>query len=84
MMSGHPYRRQIKNPKHLSVKQQQVLYAYWVDEPARDTATRFGVSVKYIYSVRGQARLRLMAPTMLTAAKKAIRLGLIQRYGSGL
>ena len=79
-----PYRRKINNPKHLSIQQQRVLYAYWVDEPASETAKRFGVGVKYIYAVRGRAKLRLMAPSMLAAAKKAVRLGLIQRYGSGL
>lgn len=66
-----------KNPKHLSARQQQILYAWWMDEPTVETAERLGIRKAYIYTIRGNVKLKMMEPTMLRAAKKAIRLGLI-------
>lgn len=66
-----------KNPKHLSARQQQVLFAWWMDEPAEETETRLGIPRRTIYAYRSAAKLKMMEPTMLRAAKKAVKLGLI-------
>ena len=63
----------------LSPQQRHVLFAYWIGESADDTSKRLGISKRTLYSYRGHVRLKLMEPTLLPAAQKAVKLKLIPK-----
>jgi DNA-binding NarL/FixJ family response regulator len=71
----------LRRPLTLSIRQQQVLIGHWIGETVKQTSDRIGVTEATVKKYRETARMKLHAPTIMIAVKRAINKKLIQGPG---
>ena len=73
-----------RKPLTLSPRQQEVLVGWWIGESIKQTSDRMGVTEATVKKYRETARLKLNAPSILVAVKRALRRRLLPaRSGPG-